>query len=333
MKKTVKKWLAMSLVFCLVIASLAFDIVPGNLNSSNIVYADQPMPGVTVTASSSYASYTEPNETVDGIIADQLNCWASANDSNSKWIQYDFGSSQNITNAVLYFRNLGGNTFCVPKDITFQVSNDGNNWTTVISKSTNVPAENTDYSTWTPYTYTLNTSGRYLRLLFEDGGQNTTYNYVQLTEVYINNISMTAIATASSFIPPYTPNETVDGIIGDQGNLWASASNSNSEWIQYDFGSSQNITNAVLYFRNLSGNTFCVPQDITFQVSNDGNNWTTVISKSTNVPAENTDYSVWTPYTYTLNTSGRYLRLLFEDGGQNAKYKLYRTYTSLCIWL
>ncbi len=188
MTKTVKKGLVFVLVFCLIITSLVFDIIPVNLNSSNISYAaDQIIPVVTVTASSSYSSETAPSETVDGIIQDQNNCWASKSDpTNSQWIEYDLGTSQDITNAVLYFRNLSGNAFCVPTSITFQVSNDNSNWTTAaIGKSTNVPTEDTNYSTWPSYTYNLNFSGRYLKLLFTDGSQNTQYGCIELTEIQI----------------------------------------------------------------------------------------------------------------------------------------------------
>jgi hypothetical protein len=45
----------------------------------------------------------------------------------------------------------------------------------------------------------------------------------------------------------------------------------------------------------------------------------TVASKSTNVPTVGTTYNQQL-YSYTLNTTGRYLRLLFEDGSQGGTW-------------
>lgn len=76
----------------------------------------------------------------------------------------------------------------VPKTVTIQVSNNGTEWQTVISKSDSVPAIYSDIpkSQEDIYTYSLDgVSGRYLRLLFEDGTQDLDEDAVQLMEVSV----------------------------------------------------------------------------------------------------------------------------------------------------
>lgn len=143
-----------------------------------------------VSASSVDSSDYNASKAVDGIYSanNDMNCWASGlNQDVGSWWKVDLESNQSIGKVKIQFRGRDDNGmkyFCVPKNITFQVSNDNVNWTTFISKSTNVPVENTSYSD-ALYTYSIDASGGYLRLLFEDGTQNTIYKYVELTEVEV----------------------------------------------------------------------------------------------------------------------------------------------------
>jgi hypothetical protein len=133
--------------------------------------------GKTVTASSSYSAGFGPGKAVDGkyFADDMTNAWASGSTHTGAWWQVDLGAVTPISSARIQFRGYPNTSSQlvfqqVPESITFQVSNDGTNWTTVTSKSANVPTSGTAYSQ-TLYSYPLNTSGRYLRLLFEDGSQ------------------------------------------------------------------------------------------------------------------------------------------------------------------
>ena len=96
----------------------------------------------------------------------------------------DFKQRATIQTVLISYRGYANVFGQIPKSITFQVSDDGQDWTTVISKSTNVPVEGSAYSA-TPYSYTLNAQGRYLRLWFEELGQNPTNQAIMLHEVEV----------------------------------------------------------------------------------------------------------------------------------------------------
>ena len=66
------------------------------------------------------------------------------------------------------------------------MSDDGNNWRTVVSKSADVPAIGSA-RTGKAHTYELKAKGRYVRLLFEDGTDQQTGNVkaVELVEVRV----------------------------------------------------------------------------------------------------------------------------------------------------
>ena len=85
----------------------------------------------------------------------------------------------------MWFRNIWDRGYAfVPKSITFQVSDDGAAWRTVLSKATALPKEGAPYGK-TPSVFALTAQGRHLRLLFEDGSQNRE-QVVELTEVEVH---------------------------------------------------------------------------------------------------------------------------------------------------
>lgn len=137
-----------------------------------------------------------PQRAIDGkpIVAVGLdqseNCWASdVNKTKGAWWQLDFGKPTELTTVSIWFRNVNG-YFAVPRSITFQISEDGQGWRTLLSKTRKVPRERTPYRR-TPYSYAVQGEGRYLRLLFEDGSQTTTrsgkpWSILELVEVVVD---------------------------------------------------------------------------------------------------------------------------------------------------
>jgi len=136
-----------------------------------------------------------PQRAIDGtpIIAVGLdhseNCWATEVDqTKDAWWQLDFGEPTKLTTVSIWFRNVSG-YFAVPRSITFQVSDDGRTWQTLLSRTRRVPRERTPYKR-TPYAYAVQGRGRYLRLLFEDGSQTTTrsgkpWSILEVVEVVV----------------------------------------------------------------------------------------------------------------------------------------------------
>jgi hypothetical protein len=124
----------------------------------------------SASASSRIDTRHDAGKARDGILADhEQNYWSTANHQDvGSWWQEDLGEISSISQIQVHFRVLRGSYHFVPKTITFQVSDDGSNWRTVVSKSANVPAIKSA-SDGKPYTYAINDKGRYVRLLFEDG--------------------------------------------------------------------------------------------------------------------------------------------------------------------
>ena len=143
----------------------------------------------SVEASSQSDATCGAGKAHDGILSchDNENFWASANNQDvGSWWQADMGQSTTVEEIQIQFREIGGNYHFVPKTITFQVSDDGKDWTTVVSKSAGVPANNSPHAA-TMHTYDINAAGRYVRLLFEDGTEDTFggFKVVELVEVKV----------------------------------------------------------------------------------------------------------------------------------------------------
>lgn len=105
-------------------------------------------------------------ELVDGIDAarDPNNYWV--NDPKIEkncWVTIDLWKATSICEIRIQFRDNNGVYDCVPKNIGFEISEDGQRFQTLGKVSTMVPVEGTKYSAdfWT---YRVNGRGRYVRL-------------------------------------------------------------------------------------------------------------------------------------------------------------------------
>ncbi len=171
--------------------------------------------GKTASASSEFDNNRTAGRVVDGVyLADtDQNFWSTTENTDvGSWWKVDLGGVKDISDVKIQFRRVGINETTaryrfVPKTVTLQVSNDGSSWTTVIGKSANVPAIYKDLPKTTPdlFSYTLNTSGRYLRLLFEDGTSDLDAKHIQLAEVDVYG------SVIGSSLNPQT---------GDNSSLW-----------------------------------------------------------------------------------------------------------------
>ncbi|GGD66640.1 family 43 glycosylhydrolase [Paenibacillus nasutitermitis] len=295
--------------------------------------------GKTASASSAYDGTLAAGKANDGSdshgTANQNNAWSSASGTNlNSWWKVDLGQQEKFKTIEVKFRELTANTaYMAPKTITIQTSDDNTNWTTLIARSANVPVNGQPYASAT-YSYSVNGQGRYVRLLFEEGGQDTL---VQLSEVGIYNRrlpqhqrqSLNAAfkrktAASSVYSAMYPASKVVDGTHSRRTaeNAWAStvAGEVNSWW-EVDLGTQTSIQDVAVYFREYPfGTAYTVPASITFEVSNDKVTWTAVQS-ATNVPVEGLSYDS-SKYSYTLNAAGRYLRLRFPGGAQSSLVEL-----------
>jgi hypothetical protein len=151
--------------------------------------AKSPPRDPTTVASSEFSADCHAGKACDGVRAsqDENNFWASANRQDvGAWWRKDLGNRLSIEKIRIQFRGVDGRYHFVPKTITLQVSDDGKTWTTAVSKSADVPANNSPYAA-TMHTYDINAKGRYVRLLFEDGTDDEVNNnkVVELVEVEV----------------------------------------------------------------------------------------------------------------------------------------------------
>jgi hypothetical protein len=290
----------------------------------------------TATASTSIAAAYGPDKVLDGLTThrrdskDLDNEWASSTGEAGQWLKIDLGYTQMLTGVNVIFREYpSGIAYCVPETVTIMVSNDDTDWTTVVENSDNTPVDGGTYNS-ERYLYKFDaTDARYIKLVF-GATKNTKDKLIELSEVEAvterpvtktNNFAVGKEASASSkFSDSYGPDLAVDGITSRMNpeNCWATASGQvKDSWFMVDLGRTEDLRTIRVKFKEYPANTaYCVPKTITFQSSNDGTNWTTLISKSGNVPLEGTPYTSQA-YSYSVNDNGRYVRLLFEDGTQN----------------
>jgi hypothetical protein len=239
---------------------------------------------------------TTPSQAVDG---NTDSAWASGPQDNS-WLQVDCGS----------VNGLGGMQLKMNPGMSYdvQVSSDGQTWKTVLS---NQPTRD-DWQMDTK-TFPDGTSGRYIKLVINNGGQNAMVFELQPQVSAVVALPSAApsvappvsnaplVATASSSASGRSPDRGVDG---DTDTEWASGWVSNC-WFQVDSGASTSLTGMKLKLN--PGLTYST------QVSTDGKVWKTVLGNR----ASRSDWQM-DSQVFPTGTTGRYIKLVIRNNGQNA---------------
>ncbi len=119
------------------------------------------------------------------------------------------------------------------------------------------------------------------------------------------NIALNKPATSSSNqSATYPASKAVDG---NTSTRWSSAF-ADPQWLRVDLGSTQSICKVVLYWQNSYAKAFQL------QTSNDGTNWTSIYSTTTNTGGTQ---------TLTVAGSGRYLRMYGTTRATQYGYSLF----------
>jgi hypothetical protein len=109
--------------------------------------------------------------------------WAASPGDRLPWLAIDLGQPTVINRVRVHFRVKGGVYTCVPREIIFQVSLDGQKWQDVRSL-TNLPASGTQ-----PQGYVkaglYKSSARYFRLFFPEGADGET---IQISDVQLFHV-------------------------------------------------------------------------------------------------------------------------------------------------
>ena len=295
-----KKVIPAILTFIMIFTSLCTNTIPAFAVETNLVK------GGTVTVSSQIAgnSTWAPKNAVDGSLTKG---WSSDNFLNSPnsnvWIQVEVADAINVNRVVLVPRydtdKMSGSKMCLgfPEDFTIQVSADGSQWNTVVSK-TSYEATKSDGE---EFKFDTQSGVKFIKVdatkLSHEGDtihQNYRFQLMEMMAMYEEPITETESSsgikvTASSYIAANTtwaPKNAVDGSTtkGWSSNDYTNAPNRNV-WIQFEYPSARTVDSVVMVPRygtdKLTGTSMCLgfPKDFTIQVSNDGINWKTVVSK------------------------------------------------------
>ncbi|GGQ06332.1 MULTISPECIES: discoidin domain-containing protein [Streptomyces] len=255
-----------------------------------------PAESAAVTASSSYgADGWGVRSAVDGQRPSAPNAagWSSSGSvetNHTEWVQLDLGSTRPLSRVDLYPRSDGANAGQgFPVDFAVQTSTDGTNWTTV-STRTGYARPGATAQTFPFATVTA----RYVKVTGTNLSTDQFGNYrMQFAEIEAAGGDLAPGRTASTSSSVEYPTEgwlTANLTNGTHHTAlwnssgWSSAgagSPNTTQWARVDLGGPSRISQVTLYPRDDIPNTgLGFPSAFTVQLSADGTDWTTVVSKS-----------------------------------------------------
>ena len=142
---------------------------------------------------------------------------------------------------------------------------------------------------------------------WDDLGPSIT-NYTTST-----NIALGVTVSGSSYVGQYTPDKTVDGVIGSEFNeVWGTDSSS-TQWLWLDLGSEKQIYRIKLYHGYKEGSNDYIITDYQIQVSTDNQVFTTIFDISSNSSFERT-------HDLMIPVSVRYVRLYISNYNTTWRY-------------
>lgn len=239
-----------------------------------------------VTASSSVNSFSWGVESLADGIRNTAG-WSSNNSlttNHTEWVKVDLRKAYEISRVDLYPRCDTGNVGQgFPVDFTIKVSQDGVNWTTVVTKTGYPLPENKAQS----FAFG-NIRARFVMMegtsLRQNANDNNYYR-MQFNElqVYGRNLAYAGTASSSSQASPYwTDDNAFDGNRTSAG--WSSNSSlavNHTEWIKVDLGAEHDIAQVNIFPRSDAGNAgYGFPVDFKIQVSQNDLDWTAVAAKT-----------------------------------------------------
>lgn len=229
----------------------------------------------------------------DGVRTTQ---WSSG-PGDQAWLQANLGKPAAISKVGLDWAPAYG------RDYKIQVSRDGENWTTVASRTGHEGAGE-DTLTFEPVT------ARQVRLVgTQAGSKRNGYGLWSMSVFEVPDLALHQPTTASSSeVASLGPENATDG---DAKTRWASAYR-DGEWIQVDLGSRRTVRRVLLDWENASG------RDYDIQVSDDAANWKTMASVRDMPAGARVDDLTFDPVT------ARYVRMQGIKRATTYGYSLWR---------
>lgn len=219
--------------------------------------------------------------------------------NNFGWYYVDLGNRKQIDRVKWIGATGTPYPSASPTVYSIFVSDDATNWTDVLDRSNTSQVVNGNEP--------MSTQGRYVGLATSQVSDGTGWGlsfFEFWAEGSDSDNVLAAKVTGSSEAPGYPASNAADGQNSTQwvANLNVDFFHNNNAWIQLDFGSRKQIDR--VRWRGASGTPYPAysPTDYSFQVSDDGVNWTTVSTRTNASAVINGDEFI--------NGTGRYLRLV-----------------------
>jgi len=261
--------------------------------------------------------------------ANFLASYATDGDCRSRWssefsdsqnLVVDLGTVQTVDRIRITWEVANGRNFLL------QVSSDALTWTTVQTVTGNTPTDRGGYflNEYANLNANGTSIGRYVRLL--GTARNTSFGYsIYEFEVFsfsnfAFSLAKNKAAVASDTQPGFDPGMAFDG---DDNSRWSTLNGSN-QTLEVDLGQNANISRIYVNWELAYGVNFLL------QSSNDRALWTTFATFSGNRAVYN---------EMAVAASGRFVRLLGQDGGQNGggfstwEFRIYGTPAPLPVTL
>lgn len=247
----------------------------------------------TATADTEYStSYVASNAIDRQWLKQDGDAWVSTGISSTHWLKLDFGGTRNISKFVLKHVGVRGDPNYNTRDFKIQGSDDGTNWTDLVTITGNTSSETT-------HTLTSPASYRYARLYItnSNGGLD---NYSRIYEFQAwgdssqteKNFATYSTATADTeYSASFVASNAIDGQWANQiGDAWVSTGASSTHWLKLDFGSTKSINRFVVKHvgYNPGENPAYNTRDFKIQGSNDDTNWTDLVTVIDNTQSETT---------------------------------------------
>jgi len=292
---------------CLILLAAHARLAAQNLN---LAYAKHTEASSQENGSLSASNATDGNSTTR---------WSSEFTDNQN-IVVDLGSVQTIDRVRITWEAASG------RDFLLQVSSNALNWTTVQTVTGNVPTDRGGYflNEYPGLNVNGTSIGRYVRLLAS--ARNTTYGY-SIFEFEVFSFSNSAqslarpmTATASDHQADFEPSLAFDN---NDNSRWSTL-NTTNQTLDVDLGQNASLSRIYLNWELAYGVNFLL------QVSSDKVLWTTFATFTGNRAYYN---------EMAVAASGRFVRLLGQDGGQNGggfsawEFKIYGTPAPLPVTL
>ncbi|MDQ2076692.1 discoidin domain-containing protein [Marinimicrobium sp. ABcell2] len=247
--------------------------------------------GKEATSSSRETASMDAANAVDGNMASR---WSSSRQDNN-WIAIDLGEVYTLSGVSLHWEAAFARQYQI------QVSNDGQDWTTVRTVTNGSGGLES---------FSLDATARHIRM---NGIERATQWGYSLWEFEVrgtpllsstDNIALGKPATGSTSQGAHVAANAFDG---DLSTRWSS-SYADNNWVAVDLGDSYHVSEVTLHWEAAYG------RDYQIQISDDGNSWTTlrtVTNGNGGVDAHN------------VNGTGRYVRMNGQVRGTRWGYSLW----------